>query len=536
MASETVQVHNGEANDPEGPTDTRNPTKETRDVDETSEDGSGERPVRQKLKKTSIAEVPATELPADSSQVSENRGLESLQASSSASQTSSGEGRGRVRKRSLEDVGPEDAGESRDGDDIGHRRKRSRDSKDETRTPPPGEKKTDEEFRSPKKKRSRDQFDADNSKSADTADQPQVGAAEGERETKRHRDNSQERIKDKKSDLESTKSSLPAPFSNTSAASPFASLPPSKASEGASKAEPQKDKPATSSSAFASSSLAAFAGSETSPFGTIGSGKSVFKSASATPSATVSDATKEGGAEPSAFAKSAFGAAAANPSPFSSIGGGFGGSVFGSASALKPGGGLSSFASPSGTSVFGSSSKTKPFGSASDDEEQEGEGEGEEGDKAFEGSEEQKEDPRFVKQETETGEEGEETYFSCRAKLYQFVDKEWKERGVGTLKINVAVPVDKTEEPKDGGESGKPSTKKAARFLMRSDGVLRVILNTPLYKGMKVGTASGEEPTGKLVNIAGVEDGKIVPLLIRTGNLEVAKELYHTVQDLLPQL
>lgn len=50
---------------------------------------------------------------------------------------------------------------------------------------------------------------------------------------------------------------------------------------------------------------------------------------------------------------------------------------------------------------------------------------------------------------------------------------------------------------------------------MRTDGVFRLILNIPLYKGMKVGDAEGKEPTGKHVQIAGVEDGRTVPLLLR---------------------
>lgn len=50
---------------------------------------------------------------------------------------------------------------------------------------------------------------------------------------------------------------------------------------------------------------------------------------------------------------------------------------------------------------------------------------------------------------------------------------------------------------------------------MRSDGVHRVILNTPLYKEIKFGTPTGNLPTGKLVNVAGVDNKKIVPFLIR---------------------
>ena len=91
---------------------------------------------------------------------------------------------------------------------------------------------------------------------------------------------------------------------------------------------------------------------------------------------------------------------------------------------------------------------------------------------------------------------------------------------------------------------------------MRTEGVLRVILNTPLFKGMKVGTPTGEEPSGKQVTLAALEKGKTVPLLLRvcclfsyravtasialmmqqTGNPTLAKDLYHTIQELLPQL
>lgn len=37
--------------------------------------------------------------------------------------------------------------------------------------------------------------------------------------------------------------------------------------------------------------------------------------------------------------------------------------------------------------------------------------------------------------QVKSGEEGEEVVFSQNAKLFRFTDKEWKERGVGVLKI-----------------------------------------------------------------------------------------------------
>jgi Ran-binding protein 3 len=71
---------------------------------------------------------------------------------------------------------------------------------------------------------------------------------------------------------------------------------------------------------------------------------------------------------------------------------------------------------------------------------------------------------------------------------------------------------------------------------MRSDGVWRVILNSPVFKGMKAGDASGKEPTDKQVHLAGIENGRTVPFLLRTGKIELARELYHTIQDLQPYL
>lgn len=54
---------------------------------------------------------------------------------------------------------------------------------------------------------------------------------------------------------------------------------------------------------------------------------------------------------------------------------------------------------------------------------------------------------------------------------------------------------------------------------MRADGALRVILNTPVFKGMTVGDASGEEPSTKHIHLASLENGRSVPLLLRVSYL-----------------
>jgi Ran-binding protein 3 len=105
----------------------------------------------------------------------------------------------------------------------------------------------------------------------------------------------------------------------------------------------------------------------------------------------------------------------------------------------------------------------------------------------------------------ETGEEEEETMFSCRAKLFHF-EKEWKERGVGTIKLNVHYAIN--EDPEEAPEQ-------KARLIMRTDGVHRVVLNTPVFKGMRFGTPDGKEPTGKTLNLTGMENGKPALFLLK---------------------
>lgn len=95
--------------------------------------------------------------------------------------------------------------------------------------------------------------------------------------------------------------------------------------------------------------------------------------------------------------------------------------------------------------------------------------------------------------------------FSCRAKLFHF-EKEWKERGVGTFKLNVHYTVKNDADD-------IPEQK--ARLIMRTDGVHRVVLNTPVFKGMQFGTPDGKEPNGKTMNLTGMENGKPALFLLK---------------------
>lgn len=71
-----------------------------------------------------------------------------------------------------------------------------------------------------------------------------------------------------------------------------------------------------------------------------------------------------------------------------------------------------------------------------------------------------------------SGEEGERTVFVNRMKAYILEGSEWKERGVGPLKVNVA------------------DDKSYARLVMRAEGALRLVLNVRLFSSMKI------EPVG----------------------------------------
>ena len=98
---------------------------------------------------------------------------------------------------------------------------------------------------------------------------------------------------------------------------------------------------------------------------------------------------------------------------------------------------------------------------------------------------------------------------------------------MGTLKINVRyepmnIPSDATANAQgddDDLEGGITPMARKGRVLMRTDGVHRVILNSPVFKEMNVGTKEGEEPSGRTMMLTGMEDSKPRGFQIRVSSL-----------------
>ncbi|CAG8791638.1 20806_t:CDS:2, partial [Cetraspora pellucida] len=123
--------------------------------------------------------------------------------------------------------------------------------------------------------------------------------------------------------------------------------------------------------------------------------------------------------------------------------------------------------------------------------------------------------PLLQEQEVFTGEEEEITRHTVRAKLFCMGNEhQWKERGVGMLKLNY---------PKD--------CEKSPRLIMRADGVLRVILNISLFHGMSV-----ERSQEKFVRIVAFEGTSTTPVhfAIKLSNTHAADDLYDAILEAIP--
>jgi len=123
------------------------------------------------------------------------------------------------------------------------------------------------------------------------------------------------------------------------------------------------------------------------------------------------------------------------------------------------------------------------------------------------------------------GEEDEETQCQVRAKLFVISDKGWKERGVGTLKINIPhshsakydeedeeaglISIEVKEDDKGKSVEKEEEAKKtsySARLIMRQDSTHRVILNSVILKDQSFQEKSLNTAIGIL--FTAFEDGK----------------------------
>lgn len=525
-------------------------TPETAPLSDTE---TSEKPVREQLKKASLAGMAEN---ADASVVAEEpaengnsrgrlqrkRSFEDVDGDQ-AEQTTSEPLRLHTRKRSRDSTAEEDALYAGKRKVSGERSVEAADAAqgagstngegsvagtdERPRTPEvTGEKSTEvaaEGITSPKTKRSRLHSTAVDENSILAAEQPAIDVPDASANVSSAEASAQP-TEPMPTSAETTTTKVPptSGFANTSATSPFGALSGSKS--------PTADQPQTAPSAFAASAFGSLSASSTSGFGAIGKTTGGFGAgggfATGGKSPLGGEASKENEkpkeASSSAFGgalgqKSAFAAPPASAGGFGSASSGFGklggsGAGFGGALGSSgfgglggaSSGGLSSFASGKPSSALAGSSKAaKGFGAPADDEE-DGEDNPSEDDAGFKSplaQEEDKQDERFYEQQLETGEEDEETEYSCRAKLYNYAlredgKKEWRERGLGILRLNVSKPA-----PDD------PEGKLKARFLMRADGSHRVVLNTPVKKEISFGAAGGGAPQSGLMLFMGTIDG-----------------------------
>lgn len=113
-----------------------------------------------------------------------------------------------------------------------------------------------------------------------------------------------------------------------------------------------------------------------------------------------------------------------------------------------------------------------------------------------------------------SGEEEEDHLFQVKGKLF-FMDatdasKQWKERGVGMVRVNRSHATD------------------ASRIIMRTDVTLKLILNTLIDDKMNF-----ELVQEKNIRFVGLEDGKPGVYLLRLRGQNEAEEFLETIESLL---
>ena len=97
--------------------------------------------------------------------------------------------------------------------------------------------------------------------------------------------------------------------------------------------------------------------------------------------------------------------------------------------------------------------------------------------------------------ETASGEENEDVLFEAKSKAYRFVEGEWKERGVGPLKLL---------KDKDSGK---------IRVLMRRDKTLKVCTNFFVKPGTKIEEHAGSDKA-MVFTTMDCSDGDVRPIMV----------------------
>ncbi|KAI8985761.1 hypothetical protein BD414DRAFT_462414 [Trametes punicea] len=121
---------------------------------------------------------------------------------------------------------------------------------------------------------------------------------------------------------------------------------------------------------------------------------------------------------------------------------------------------------------------------------------------------------QLKEQEVHTGEEGEDTVYQVRGKLFTLSPQnQWKERGTGTLRLNV--------RREDGG---------GARLIMRKEAVYTVLLNATLFKGMRCFLA--QDP--RYIRFSVIEGSQTTHYNLRVQNAKIAEELLEEINAHIP--
>ncbi|KAF5373292.1 hypothetical protein D9615_007373 [Tricholomella constricta] len=119
----------------------------------------------------------------------------------------------------------------------------------------------------------------------------------------------------------------------------------------------------------------------------------------------------------------------------------------------------------------------------------------------------------LTEQDVLTGEEDEQTVHQVRGKLFSLIGSQWKERGTGTLKLNV--------KRLDGS---------GARLVMRKEAVYTLLLNVTLFNGMRCSLA--QDP--RYLRFSVIEDGATTHYNLRLANAKITKELLEEINANIP--